>query len=186
MQAVCGCVLGTMQHMVSLRGPCNIWPCFRDFNNYSGGPCFQAQINTIGFYLRSPARQKQPQCPGSGSIQYHGVLRHDRNNQIMDVDWEAEWNSLSNESWVAEKNLAGTLQKMVREFRRWWDRHLPSFSAIPRLLAETSLRFNREVLSKRCKRSPTDALDRVEPQDIKMYLIFRIWSSVGAAKRGLR
>ena len=32
------------------------------------------------------------------------LRRHDRNNQIMDADWESEWNSLSTDSWVAEKN----------------------------------------------------------------------------------
>ena len=37
------------------------------------------------------------------------------------MDWEAEWDSLSNDSWVAEKNLAGTLRKIVREFRKSWD-----------------------------------------------------------------
>ena len=55
----------------------------------------------------------------------------------MDIDWEAEWDNLSNddrEPWVAEKNLAGTTQKSVREFRKLWDRYLPSFSTIPGLL----------------------------------------------------
>ena len=53
------------------------------------------------------------------------VLQHGRNNQIMDVGWEAEWNSLSNDSCVAEKSLAGGSQKLVRESRKWWDRYLP-------------------------------------------------------------
>ena len=56
------------------------------------------------------------------------VFWYDGYNQIMGMDWEAEWDGLSNDLWVAEKNLAGTSQKMVREFRKWWDRYLPSFS----------------------------------------------------------
>ena len=97
----------------------------------------------------------------------------------MDIDWEAEWDNLSNadrESCVAEKNLAQTTQKTVREFRKPWDRYLPSFSTIPRLFADTSLRFNMEVLSKRYKRTSADALSRVEPKDIKLYF-FRLKSS---------
>ena len=64
---------------------------------------FRAQclaFNITGFYLDSP---------------------HDRNNQYTDVGWETEWNSLSNESWVAEKEPGGTSQKMIWEFRKWWD-----------------------------------------------------------------
>ena len=53
----------------------------------------------------------------------------------------------------------------------------PLFFSTPRLFADTLLRFNREVLFKRYKRLPADGLDRVEPQGIKMYLIFRIKSS---------
>ena len=35
------------------------------------------------------------------------VLRHDRGDQIIDVDWEAEWDSPGIESWVAERYLTG-------------------------------------------------------------------------------
>ena len=62
---------GTMQNAamhISTKS-CKIWSCFKDhatsvgvfwhLNSYSRGPCFQAQINIIGFYLGSPARQKQ-------------------------------------------------------------------------------------------------------------------------------
>ena len=98
----------------------------------------------------------------------------------MDIDWEAEWDNLSNadrESRVAEKNLAQTTQKTVREFRKSWDRYLPSFSTIPRLFADNSLRFIMEILFKRYKRTSADALGRVEPKDIKLYLAFRLKSS---------
>ena len=107
----------------------------------------------------------------------------------MNIDWEAEWDDLGNddgESRVAEKNLAQSTQKIVREFRKWWNRYLPSFSTIPRLFADTSLRFNLEVLSKRYKRTSADALSRVEPKDVRLYLIFRLKSSPRVDKHGLR
>ena len=72
----------------------------------------------------------------------------------MVIDWEAEWDNLSNdddESRVAEKNLSQATQETVQEFRKPWDRYLPSFSTIPRFFADTSLRFNMEVLSKHYK-----------------------------------
>ena len=62
----------------------------------------------------------------------------------------------------------------------------PSFSTIPRLFANTSLRFNMEVLCKRYKRTSVDALSRVESKDIKLYLIFRLKSSSRMEKQGLR
>ena len=49
----------------------------------------------------------------------------------MYIDWEAECDNLSNgdgESRVPEKNLAQSIQKIVREFRKWWDRYLPSLT----------------------------------------------------------
>ena len=107
----------------------------------------------------------------------------------MDIDWEAEWDNLSNddgESRVAEKNLAQATQKTVREFRRSWDWYLHSFSTIPRLFADTSFRFNMKVLSKRYKRTSADTLSRAEPKDIKLYLIFRLKSSLRMEKHGLR
>ena len=94
----------------------------------------------------------------------------------MDIDWEAEWENLRNddgESRVAEKNLAQATQKSVREFRKSWDRYLASFSTIPRPPANTSLRFHREVLSKRYKRTSADAFSRVA-KHIKLYLMFRL------------
>ena len=106
----------------------------------------------------------------------------------MDIDWEAEWDNLSNddrEPRVAEKNLTLTTQKSVRGFRKWWNRYLPSFSIIPHLFADTSLRFNTEVLSKRYKRTSADALSQVAPKDIKLYLIFRLKSSRGIKKQGI-
>ena len=49
----------------------------------------------------------------------------------MDMDWEAEWDDLSNnEQWVTETHLAGSTQKAVRDFRKWWGRYLPSFPAM--------------------------------------------------------
>ena len=77
------------------------------------------------FYLGSPARQKQSQ------------------KKIMNMDWEAEWDDLSNneswetewddlnnnESWVPETHLAGSTQKVVQGFRKRWNRYFPSFSA---------------------------------------------------------
>ena len=41
------------------------------------------------------------------------------------------------------KNLAGTSQNIVQEFRKWWGKYLPSFSTIL-LFADALLRF-REV-----------------------------------------
>ena len=63
-----------------------------------------------------------------------------------------------------------------------WDRKYKtythtSFSIITRLFADTSSRFNRDGLSKCYKRSSTDTPDRVEPQDIKLRLIFASQSS---------
>ena len=106
----------------------------------------------------------------------------------MDIDWETEWDNLSNddhEPRVAEKNLAQTTQKSVREFRKLRDWCLPSFSTIPRSLT-LSLRFNREVLNKHYKRTSADALSQVEPKHIKLYLIFRLMSSRRMGKQGLR
>ena len=45
----------------------------------------------------------------------------------MNIDWEAEWDNLGNddgESRAAEKSLAESTQKIVRKFRKWWDRYL--------------------------------------------------------------
>ena len=86
----------------------------------------------------------------------------------MDIDWEAEWDTLSNddvEARVAEKNLAQATQKTVREFPKSWDWYLPSFSTIPCLFADTSLRFNMEVLSKCYIRTSADTPSWVEPKD---------------------
>ena len=48
----------------------------------------------------------------------------------MDMDWEAEWDDLSKgEEWVAEMHLAGSTQKVVRDFRNWWDQYRPSSRA---------------------------------------------------------
>ena len=48
----------------------------------------------------------------------------------MDMDWEAEWDDLNNgEETVAEMHLAGATQKVVRDFRKWWNRYRPSSSA---------------------------------------------------------
>ena len=86
---------------------------FRDrlktLNNYSGGPYFffQARFNITEFYL------------GLETI-----------SEIMHMDWEAEWDDLSNnDPWVTETHLAGSTQKAVQDFRKWWNRYLPSFSA---------------------------------------------------------
>ena len=101
----------------------------------------------------------------------------------MGINWEVEWDNLSNddrEPRVAEKNLALTTQESVRGFQKWWDRYLPSLSTIPHLFADTSPRFNMEVLSKRYKRTSADALSLVAPKDIKLYyLIFRLKSARG-------
>ena len=46
----------------------------------------------------------------------------------MGIDWEAEWDNLSNndgKSRVAEKNLAQATQKPVRKFRKSWDWYPP-------------------------------------------------------------
>ena len=40
--------------------------------------------------------------PGPNYRIFAKVLQHDRNNQTMDIDWEAEWDNLSNKSWVTE------------------------------------------------------------------------------------
>ena len=135
-----------MQNLVVFWGP--IWSCFRDSNNYSGGPCFQAQI--IGFYQ---------------------VIQHYRNKQIVDIDWEAERDSPSNddrESWVAEKNLTSPnytedgsgIPEVVGP--------VPPLTLYNTMFADTSLGFNMEVLSKRYKRTPADALSRVGPKDINV------------------
>ena len=48
----------------------------------------------------------------------------------MEVDWEADWDDLSNsELRVPEREMAGSTQKAVEDFRKWWNRYLPSFSA---------------------------------------------------------
>ena len=45
------------------------------------------------------------------------------------MDWEAERDDLSNnEPWVPETHLAGSTQKVVQGFRKWWNRYLSSFS----------------------------------------------------------
>ena len=52
-------------------------------------------------------------------------------SETMDTDWEAEWDDLSNsEEWVAEMHLAGSTQKVVENFRNWWDRYRPSSPAM--------------------------------------------------------
>ena len=56
----------------------------------------------------------------SGPNQYQDftkVFQQDSNNQIMDIDWEAEWDNLSNDELVAEKNyteVSSGISEVVR------------------------------------------------------------------------
>ena len=60
--------------------------------------------------------------PNSTSV-FALVCQHDTNME----DWEAEWNELANnKAWVSKAQLAGSTQKTVQDFRRWWDRYTPS------------------------------------------------------------
>ena len=65
----------------------------------------------------------------SGPIQYHRILpwffsTTETISEIMDMDWEAEWDGLGdNEPWVTEMYLAGSTQKVVQDFRKWWNRY---------------------------------------------------------------
>ena len=94
------------------------------------------------------------------------------------MGWEAERNGLSNDSWVAEKNLAGNGSGIPAAMGP-----VPPFILYYYYACSLTLRFNREVLSRRYKRPFTDALDRVEPWNIKMCLIFCIKSSRAAKQR---
>ena len=63
-------------------------------------------------------KQLLQQALFSGPNQYHRILP---GNQIIDFDWEADCDNPGNgdrESWVAEKKLAQTTQKIAREFRK--------------------------------------------------------------------
>ena len=53
------------------------------------------------------------------------VSQHDINMED-DMDWEAEWNEPAGGAWVSEARLAGSTQRTVQDFRRWWDRYTPS------------------------------------------------------------
>ena len=42
----------------------------------------------------------------------------------MDMDWEVERDDLGyNEPWVTDTYLAESVQKAVRDFRKWWNRY---------------------------------------------------------------
>ena len=90
-----------------------MWSCFGDHST-SG----RASETTSNF---KPLRR----ALFSGSIQYHGILpwfsstAEKNSEKIMDMDWGAEWDDLSNESWVPETNLAGSTQKVMQDFRKW-------------------------------------------------------------------
>ena len=44
----------------------------------------------------------------------------------MEMDWEAEWGDLGNRPWATGAHLSGCTQKAVQDFRKWWNRYLPS------------------------------------------------------------
>ena len=64
----------------------------------------------------------------SGKIQYQDstlALQHDRTtSETVDMGWEAEWDGPGdNEPWATETRLAGSTQKAVQDFRKWWNRY---------------------------------------------------------------
>ena len=115
------------------------WPCY-------SVPCPQTQVFTITMAVmvytvtmadgaarvRFSGPLQTYNCAGgparfSGPIQQHLFLvsQHDTNMED-DIDWEAEWNKLAGGAWVPEARLAGSTQRMVQHFRKWWDRYTPS------------------------------------------------------------
>ena len=117
----------------------------------------------------------------SGPIQYHRILPWffstiETISEIMDMDWEAEWDGLGdNEPWVTETHLAGSTQKAVQDFRKWWNRYPPLTLFHARLLALYFEIQHGGIIQ--TLQTSADAFKLVQPEEIKMYLIFRIKSS---------
>ena len=45
-------------------------------------------------------------------------------SETVDMGWEAEWDGLGdNEPWATETHLAGSTQKAIQDFRKWWNRY---------------------------------------------------------------
>ena len=93
------------------------------------------------------------------------------------MDWDKIWDDLDNEeNWAAEKYRAQSTLLAVQDFRKHWNRYVPSgyFIRLPSLTAPS---FNQDVLRRRYAQSSKDALERAGVNDIKLYLMHRAQGS---------